>query len=496
MNLLVSTSCGVVRFKDSPRSLYSVLPQSRETYGISWTPNGEHLLVACTSGRGHALSFDDLAGYARSEVGTVVCNGAHSPECLSAPHQLHCVDNTYVLVANSGRNAIAKMRLDDWCMSLHRVDTVYWDRFDPTGMPGLHLNSVYHNHNTVYAVAHNFQRGSRVYALSWPQLEVRNTWHYAVGGMHNVSVLDNRLLTCDSLNGCLVDALTGETVWSNGGTGMTRGLAASQNRIYVGSSAFASRETRANTSGGIWVLDRSTFSPLEYIVLSELGGVNEVRIADGGDACHHGEALVHVPQGSPLPTPDVLPPDALIDSATQDLHRHGWRVVSGSLPPAGDCSHQVFEAATDSGLVVVQASAHCQPELAAHVRFQDGVQGTHASLVLEYEGPGDTSMVAGMLRRTPQGLLACIWRHSGRWDCLASHVVPESTAASLAEYRVEFARTAEQYVLQVAGAPTLKAAASGPPPQPSGSVGVRLSGPGVSISDIRCLTRHPPQNPH
>lgn len=481
--MLLSTSRGIVRYEDSSRELQAVLPEIRETYGISWTPCGRHLLLASTSGKGHALNFDDLAGYARSEVGTVVCDGHHSPGCLSAPHQIHCVDNTYLLIANSGRNSIVKLRLDDWSMTHHRMDDVFWDRFDPSGEPGLHLNSVYRSNNVVYAVAHNFHRGSRIYALSWPDLNVLETWHFAVGGMHNVCILDGRLLTCDSLNGCIVDAYSGETVWSNGAMGMTRGLAASEDRIYVGSSAFAGRDRRANTSGGIWILERATFTALEYVVLPELGGVNEIRITDTADACHHGMPLFHTPVGAPLPTPTAVCPTSHIDRNLQAMHMQGWRIASGAPALNKSEASTIFNAHTTEGLLLVYASAHCQPYLSGTACFDEGIVESHASVVIEYEGPGDTAMIAGMIRKTREGLIACIWRHKKTWECLGSQLLTVRTAQSQTAFRMTLSRRSDHYTLTVDDNVTLSVPATQTPDTP-GSVGVRLSGPGVWMQEV------------
>jgi hypothetical protein len=492
LTMLVSTSRGIVRYDERTRSLQSVLPNIRETYGISWTPDGTKLVVACTSGGSdHALSFDDLAGYARSEVGTLVCNGTSSPGCLSAPHQIACIDGTYTLVANSGRNAIAKMRLDDWCVSMHRVDDVYWDRFDPSGKPGLHLNSVYYKDGVAYAVAHNFHRGSRVFALSWPSLAVVQSWHFSVGGMHNVALLDGRLLVCDSLNGCVVDALTGATVWANGATGMTRGLAASEDRLYIGCSAYADRDSRANSSGGIWVLDRATFEPIEYVVLSELGGVNEIRLTNGGDSCHHGFPLAHHLSGSDLPSPDVLPPEKQINRTVQAFHQQGWRVVSGTPDEHVPLAAASMRACED-GLVVAHVSAHCQSEISGTFVFADGAREVHASLVVDYRGPGDTCLVAGMLRRTDHSLIASIWEHAGAWNCLASVPLPPESTESQTAYHVTFRRLEGQYLLAVNGEVCLRAPAAISDAMVSGSVGARLSGPGVTVRDLATASPTPP----
>jgi len=489
--LLISTSRGIVKYDIHARNLQRVLPEISETYGISWTTDGKKLVVACTKALGHVLSFDDLAGYARSEVGTLACNGIHSPGCLSAPHQIVCVNDTYTLVANSGRNALARMRLDDWCLSMHRVDDVYWDRFDPTGKQGLHLNSVSYYDSVVYAVAHNFERGSRVFAFSWPDFTVLKSWNFSVGGMHNVAIVDGRLLVCDSLNGSLVAGLTGETLWSNGATGMTRGLAASEEHLFVGWSSFADRDNRANSSGGIWILERATLQAIECVDLPNLGGVNEIRIVDVPDSCHHGFVLNHPPVGTELQAPVMSSPETRINQCVQDFHASGWRIVCGTLEESPWSADQRIQV-SQSGLLVVHVSAHCQQFISGTFDFARGADDVHASLILNYQGPGDTTMAAGMLRRTQAGLIASIWRHEAAWECLDTVVLTPPTGDLAQSYHVSFRIEAGQYMLFVDDRPYLQLPAQPGAKTPSGSVGVRLSGPGVSVRGLSTPVVNPP----
>ena len=495
MILLISTSRGIVRYDVHARNLQRVLPEISETYGISWTTDGKKLVVACTKALGHVLAFDDLAGYARSEVGTLACNGKHSPGCLSAPHQIFCVDDTYTLVANSGRNALAKMRLDDWCLSMHRVDDVYWDRFDPTGKQGLHLNSVSYHDSVVYAVAHNFERGSRIFAFSWPDFTVLKSWNFSVGGMHNVALVDGRLLVCDSLNGCLVDGLTGETVWSNGATGMTRGLAASEEHLFVGWSSFADRDNRANSSGGIWILERATLQAIECVDFPNLGGVNEIRIVDVPDSCHHGFVLGHPPVGTELQAPVMSSPETRINQCVQDFHASGWRTVCGTLEESPWSADRRIQASQPGLLIVVHVSAHCQQSISGALDFARRADDVHASLILNYQGPGDTIMAAGMLRRTRTGFSASIWRHEGVWECLATAVLKPPTGGLEQSYRVSFRIEAGQYMLSVDDRLYVQLPAQPKAAGPAGSVGsvgVRLSGPGVSVRGLSTSLPSPP----
>lgn len=527
MNLLLSTSRGIVSYEEETRSFRRVLPELTETYGISWTPDGQQLLVACTTGHGHRLTFDDLDGYARSEVGTIFCGASHSLECLSAPHQIHCVNDTYLMIANTGRNAVVKMRLDDFCMSTHRIDDVFWDRFDPLGKQGSHINSVFHQGDTVYMVAHNFQKGTKIYALSWPAIHVKQIWSFVVGGMHNVACLDGRLLVCDSLHGCLVDALTGSTVWSNGGIGMTRGLAANDRYVFVGESSYATRDQRANSSGGIWVLERGTFRAVEYLEIPGVGGVNEIRITDDADRCHHGHPLRRVLEGGPR-TPVVAScADERINRPMARLHADGWRVVSGVLSTVDVCEPAQLEAKTDELLLLVQASAHCHPAMGATFTFAPTLVEGHASVFIDYQGPGDTWMVAGMIRRTAKGTSASIWINAETWQLVSEISLDDAEGArgrqadstapgsewavrllkgvvdswsgrnpvfpnEAGEYAVVLQRNREACVLNVNGRDVLQVEIGTRESGYGGGCGIRLSGRGIAVSHMVTPSMQPP----
>ncbi|MFM7519743.1 MAG: hypothetical protein ACKO9B_04645 [Planctomycetota bacterium] len=484
MILLVTTSQGLIRYDHGAGTVCHLLHHARHCYGLSWTPAGDRMVIACPRGADLEPKFDDLAGYAVSEVGTLLCNGRHSPPLLSAPHQLTCVDETYALVANTGRNALAKVRLDDWTLLNHRFDDVLWDRFDPSGQPGLHLNSVFFLDGVVYAVAHNFQRGSRVFAAAWPALAVRQEWAFPIGGMHNAAVLDGRLVVCDSLSGCLVDAWTGATLWSNGRTGMTRGLAASAEHVFIGHSSFAKRNARANTGGGIWVLDRISLETVRFLPLEGLGGVNEIRIADLPDDCHHGRPLRYVLDGGEERTVCLQTHDAFGKTATRDMHLRGWRIISGSIAAtAGFATGMDLVAARgDEGLLLVNMRRDLGNDHEATFDFTAADAEANAALVAGYRGPGDTGMYAGMVRKTPDGMLASIWLEAGGWTCLACVALEEPARAI---YGVRLTLRHDEIAMAVDGSDVLRVPLTGEEKDNAGWCGIRINRPGPVVRDFR-----------
>lgn len=482
MILLVTTSRGVVRYDHVAGTVCHLPHLARHCYGLSWTPSSR-MVIACPRGAGHVPAFNDLAGYAVSEVGTLLCDGRHSPPMLSAPHQVTCVDDTYALVANTGRNALATVRLDDWTLLNRRFDDVMWDRFDPSGRPGLHLNSVFFRDGVVYAVAHNFLRGSRVFEASWPDLAVQREWGFPVGGMHNAAVLDGRLVVCDSLNGCLVDALTGATLWANGRTGMTRGLAASSEHIFVGHSSFAERNLRANTSGGIWILDRATFAEIAFVPLTGFGGVNEIRIADLPDACHHGHPLASTPGGGEERMVCPQGPEALGKIAMRHMHLRGWRIVYGDIAATASFATGTGSIGVrgEGGLLLVNMQRGIGDACEAIFDFKAAEAEANAALVVGYRGPGDTNMYAGIVRKTAEGMLASIWEQAGAWTCLACVGLQEAAAGV---YGVRLTLRDGELALAVDGSDVLRVplttTAVG-----RGWCGIRINRPGPVVQDFR-----------
>lgn len=484
MILLVTTSRGLVRYDHGAGTVCHLPHHARHCYGLSWTPAGDRMVIACPRGAGREPTFDDLAGYAVSEVGTLLCNGRHSPPLLSAPHQLTCVDETYALVANTGRNALATVRLDDWTLLNHRFDDVLWDRFDPSGQPGLHLNSVFFLDGVVYAVAHNFQRGSRVFEAAWPALTVRREWAFPIGGMHNAAVLDGRLVVCDSLSGCLVDAWTGVTLWSNGRAGMTRGLAASTEHIFVGHSSFAERNARANTGGGIWVLDRLSLETVGFLPLEGFGGVNEIRIADLPDACHHGHPLRYVLDGGEEQTVGLQGKDAFAKAATRNMHLRGWRIISGSIAATASFAKGMGSVAArgDEGVLLVNMRRDLGHDHEATFDFTAADAEANAALVAGYHGPGDSGMYVGMVRKTAEGMLASIWQATSTWTCLGCVALQEAVRPI---YRVRFTLRQEEIVLAVDGSDVLRVPLTGEAKDNAGWCGIRINRPGPVVRHFR-----------
>lgn len=236
-------------------------------------------------------SLVDLATYATSEQGYLTIGKETTWKFLSAPHQILWVDDT-IVVTNTGRNALTRLAPRDHSIIQYRYDAALWDRLSTASFDGAHINSLFRKGDALYAVAHNFNRGSYILELDWPTLEEKERRRVRdATGIHNLWIDETgRFIACDSNNGSLIDANTSETLWYGRSGGYTRGLAATDEAILVGHSEISPRASRRFSETGLWVLDRN-FRMLDYQYLGHFGAVQDIRIVDVPDLCHHGKPL-------------------------------------------------------------------------------------------------------------------------------------------------------------------------------------------------------------
>jgi hypothetical protein len=214
----------------------------------------------------------------------------HSAERLMQPHQIEWVGDR-ILVADTGHNCLAVF--DSQAKLLNRVylNDIKEDDKD-RGRLGNHFNSVHKAGNRVYVVAHNYERPSEVWELTWPDLEIIGNSVTKAGWAHNIWPGEMGLVICDSRNGSLFEVTTQETLWKSPDKhAFTRGLAVSQELIFVGGSQYQERRERFWKTGKVWIVDRKTLKNLDEIVLPGSGDVQELRIVDDMDDCHNGETI-------------------------------------------------------------------------------------------------------------------------------------------------------------------------------------------------------------
>ena len=233
----------------------------------------------------------DLASDATSERGYLTIGGQATRPFLSAPHQILWIDDM-IVVTNTGRNALAKVNHRDHSVIQRRYDAAMWDRLSSTSFDGSHLNSLHRHGDTLYAVAHNFRKGSYILELDWPTLEEKARWSVnGATGIHNLWIDEaGRFITCDSSNGRLMDADTADVLWSNQQQGYAEGIGSHETNISWSATVKfppVPIEGPARPACGSWI----SFRTLDYQYLGHYGAVHEVRIVDAPDLCHHGKTL-------------------------------------------------------------------------------------------------------------------------------------------------------------------------------------------------------------
>ena len=491
MKALVSTPHFILECDLVTRRV-EVLESGRgEYYGISWSPDGASLALSRSGLDNSGLA--SLESYANSEVGFLTIGATRTWRFLSAPHQLEWVDADCILATNTGRNALARVAVADHGIVLHRYGDSLWDRLTPAGREGMHLNSVTRKGDRVFVVAHNFDKGARILELAWPSLEKVAEWPTPLVGVHNLWVMpEGRWLVCASGAGSLADARSGEEVWSGARQGYTRGLAASGGLVVVGHSEVTpQRHVRTASESGLWLVDRATWQTLDFIPLGYFGGVNEVRIHDEPDECHHGA---------------VLRPDALAalgrgrdDERRERLQRANrptlpaaeWAVVEATgAPEVGDggavrMAPGAFALALRRGVEMAAGSVR------ATLHLLGDSATDHASLVARYRGPGDRFMAAALFQVKGGRLMASLWVNDGEWRQLAERgfpagewrawCPPAGTPALLV--RLDF--RADRLDLDVAGRATVSAALGAETASQLGAgAGIRLQGSSIAVSNI------------
>lgn len=281
------------------RSIGVVEGHRHEYYGVSWPFSGNELCL------GHSGVVNDcvntLDDYVKAEKGVVSLGRRQTDHAVLAPHQIVCTEE-HVIATNTGRNCLTIFRQADLYFRHRWLDDAQWDRLGRDVFCGSHYNSVFVDGRHLYVVGHNFARPSFVLVLSWPDLAVEQRIKTTASGAHNVwRMPDGHLLICDTMRGSLVDITEGRTVWQCGRAGsLTRGLATDGRTLLVGHSQLMSRNGRANSDGGIYVIDLATWKTLDFLELPGMGMVNEIRLVDVPDLCHHGRPLAVVPQCDPV----------------------------------------------------------------------------------------------------------------------------------------------------------------------------------------------------
>lgn len=290
MELLITTPKYIFTFNAMTGHIKLVRGGDGEYYGVSWSKNGpciSHSLIDCEQ----LKTWED---YQKSKGGNISFatkkRTYRTKSVLLQPHQIECV-NGLILATNTGRNCLSIFQFDGNLIRDIYFNDIKWD-VNSGGKTGNHYNSVHKVKENIYLVAHNHGRRSSVYHFSWPHFELQRIISTDAEWAHNLWPCEHGFLICNSKHGSLYDIESGQTVWKATEKPIfTRGLAATEDYIFVGRSELGKRKDRTCNTGGVWVLDRHSLKTLDVFKFPGSGCVNEVRLISGVDDCHNGVAF-------------------------------------------------------------------------------------------------------------------------------------------------------------------------------------------------------------
>lgn len=418
-NLLVTTPDYLLRYDVDTRQVFVVDTGRPEYYGVSWHAGAGGVYLSHSGLNNNALrSVED---YANSERGYVSLGQEGSWNFLSAPHQILCVGPDRVVATNTGRNCVTVANTGDWSIRHHRFDEVLWDRLGEADRSGSHFNSVFARDGLLYVVAHNFDKGSYTLKLEWPGLRPIETMQHRVSGIHNLWVRDDgMMLSCDTMGHGLISLGDDRRVWDCCDPAcLTRGLAATTDRLYVGASTNGGRADRRSGETGLWVVDAGSFATLDYHSLGRFGGVHEVRLLDVFDLCHPQGPVTMSPHLAGTP-PNLFASRRKLDEVTVRARIwEAWEIVEGDV--SGEAA--ALTLGRERQVIALRRGARGATFRIAAVLDLSDPKAENCALVGRYRGPGDANMVAAILHRPPAGRAVLgLWRHDGTtWECLGTH---------------------------------------------------------------------------
>lgn len=412
MHALVSTPRFILLVDLTTGKVEAVEGHRQEYYGISWFP-GSSDLVLSHSGTNNA-GLVDIASYAMSEVGFLSEGRRRSGSFLSQPHQIVCGFDGRIIVTNTGRNRIQIIDLDrPGHLQEAGISEGRWDRFDPEGRLGDHLNSVFERDGRLYAIAHGHRNGSQLAIFSYPDMNLISLERIPnITGVHNVFVEESETIVgCHSDVGALINLKNGDLLWQSGSAVYTRGLAASADHLFIGESEITVRENRVSCPGGIWIVDRHTLKTQDYVPLGPYGAVHEVRLIDVPDYAHHRVPLLGGRHAlDAYRVSDVFKAARLRASQAVEKNSCYW---NNFLPVLGtvDIDENGWKSTELELFLAVRRDSALLVAVNYKLNFSEG---SHISLIAGYRGNGaDANMDAFLLHGGKRGATLQLWRHEG-----------------------------------------------------------------------------------
>lgn len=432
MKAIISTPLHLLHLDVETRRV-EVLETKRPAYfGLSWFPGSDEL-VTTHFDEGLTGPLGSLETYAVSEVGLLRQGQRVSPPFLSSPHQILCASDGRVVVTNTGRNCVQAIDLArPGLYHEAALSTLRWDQLGNDGPYGEHFNSLFERDGSLYALAHGKNRkDSAIAVFSYPDLTLQSVFTTKGRmGLHNIWVTEGGdYITCDTYEGTVIEAKSGEVLWESGSGWLTRGLAVSSDLILVGDSEPAPRHLRALESSGVWVIERKSWRTLDFIPLNRFGALHDLRWLDLPDEAHHGVPLQGHERLLDTAESRVVPRERLAASrAAQELRPLQRRWWQGYAPAYGACGLRAegFQFAMTLALWLRQDAVGDPATIAFRYALNKQETDCHAAAVLGYRGNGQDRHMAAllMLRSGSQGHLA-LWVHDGeRWAADPRHQSP------------------------------------------------------------------------
>jgi hypothetical protein len=417
--LLVTTPDYVLKYCTETRQTWVLETGRPEYFGASWFAGDDAILLSHSGLDNNGL--ETAMDYMLSEVGFLSSGANTSERFLSIPHQIRCLERDLVAVTNTGRNCLSIVDRTDWSVRQYRFNDVLWDRYGSSDDSGNHFNSIEFSNGRIYLLAHNFKKGSFTLEVEWPSMAVVKTTHHQSSGMHNIWIRDDgSQIACDTMNNSLVELVSGETLWQTESTSLTRGLAATVDRIFVGGFEYSTRELRTKSETGIWEIDASTMKSIDYHWMGAYGCIHEIRVLDELDLCHPVGLLSPSAYAGGVLVQDYWKSLRLLNAQKRVDASRDWQVTGGDfeIKASGDF---VFV-----GKRLSIALYRHRPEnltfVSALLRLADCKSGDHCGLVVGHVGPSSDNMFAliflkGENEHNSVGFWAC---QDGEWSCLKS----------------------------------------------------------------------------
>ena len=427
---LVATTSWLLLVDLKSKQVQPVEKERPEYYGISWFP-GDKELVLSHSGLDNA-SLVDIAAYAQSETGWLSKGGLSSRTFLSQPHQILCAPDGKVICANTGRNAV---NIFDFkkpnALEEVGVSNLRWDRLSLDHATGDHINSVFLRDQQLYVVAHGHAHGSKILTFSYPDLELTSVHSLGpITGLHNIWVTNQgQKISCHSENGSVIDLDTQLAVWESGAEIYTRGLAATQDYVLIGESQKTGRDLRRSSLGGIWILDRKSWKPVDHIYLGPYGAVNEIRVLDVADDAHHGHAYTDLAGLQFSNCYTELSRSRLSASIAASAGGGIWSEFTSIFGSPTVLQNGAKKSSKDQLCLTVQKT-HEVRELKFTYSLDDPFE-SHVSAIVGYRGNGaDKYMVAFLLKSLRNNSTLSVWKNDGsEWIYLPDILIDKQPLA-------------------------------------------------------------------